>query len=385
MVGFELTEAQKKWKKKAREFAQTVVRPLSLKMDRLPKHGDEWDSLRKEYIDKAAAEGLFSLGIDKQYGGSGMDWLTMAVVVEELAVGDQGLAFTTTMNSTTTIHLAGTEEQKKKFLPLLAGKNPGIFAFSLTEPGAGSDAAALSTTARLDQDGYVLNGTKCFISSGTSATLHTVFATVDRSKGVKGITAFIVEGNRPGISGGKIEDKIGFRTAETAEVILNDVRIPRDNLLGAEGEGFKIAMQSLDGGRLLSAGAVGIGLARAAYESVVDYFHGAQDPVKKAMGSQPIAFTLAEMASAIEASRLLVWKACWLKDQGLPATLNVTWAKFYATDMAIEVANKAVQLIGHHGYGNDHPIEKFVRDAKVLQIYEGTNEITKLVAARFIK
>jgi alkylation response protein AidB-like acyl-CoA dehydrogenase len=385
VVGFNLTEKQKDWQKKAHHFAQTIVRPLGLEMDRLPEHGEEWRARRKEYIDKAAAEGLFSLGIDEKYGGSGLDFLTMAVVIEELAVGDQGLAFTTAMNSSSPILLAGTDEQKAKFLPLVAGKNPGMFAFSLTEPGAGSDAGALATTARLDNEEYILNGTKCFISNGASAALYTIFATVDRSTGVKGITAFIVEGDRPGVSGGKIEDKIGFRTSETAEVILNDVRIPKDNLIGGEGGGFKIAMQFLDGARLLSAGAIGVGAARAAYEGVLEYFNRAQDPVKKAIGSQPIAFALAEIASAIEASRLLVWKACWLKDQGMPATLNAAWAKFYASDIAVEAANKAVQLIGQYGYGDKHPLEKFVRDAKVLQIYEGTNQIAKLVAARFIK
>jgi acyl-CoA dehydrogenase len=385
MVDFSLTQKQKDWQEKARNFAQTVVRPLGVEMDRLPSHGGDWNERRKQYIDKAAAEGLFSLGMPEKYGGSGMDFMTMAVVLEELATGDQGLAFTSAMNSTSPILFAGTDEQKEKFLRMGTGKTPGMFTFALTEPGAGSDAAALSTTARLDNDEYVLNGTKCFISNGASAALHVIFATVDRSKGARGITAFVVEGDRPGVAGGKIEDKIGFRTAETAEVILTDVRIPMANRLGGEGDGFKIAMQFLEGARVLSAAAIGVGLARAGYDAVVDYFNRAQDPVKKAMGSQAIGFALAEMASAIEASRLLVWKACWLMDQGMPSTMNVAWAKFYATDMAIEVANRAVQLIGQHGYGNEHPLEKFVRDAKVLQIYEGTNEIAKLVANRFIK
>jgi alkylation response protein AidB-like acyl-CoA dehydrogenase len=385
MVSFELTEMQKRWQEKARKFAQTVMRPLGWEMDRLPGHDDMWKARAKEYTEKAAAEGLWSLGIPEKYGGNGLDFLTMAVVMEELAVGDAGLAFTTANGASRTILLAGTDEQKERFLPMVTGKNPAICAFALTEPGAGSDASALSTKAQLDNDGYILNGTKCFVSNGGSANLYIIFATVDRSRGIKGITAFIVERDRPGIQGGKIEDKMGFRTSEAAEVILNDVRIPKENLLGGEGSGFKIAMQFLDGARVLYAGAIAVGLARAAYETAVDFFNQSPEPVKIALGTQPISFALAEIASAIEASRLMVWKASWLLDQRLPATLNAAWAKFFASDMANEAANKVVQIIGQHGYGKEHPAEKYVRDAKILQLYEGTNEINKLVASRFIK
>jgi alkylation response protein AidB-like acyl-CoA dehydrogenase len=340
--------------------------------------------MRTEYIQKAAAEGLFSLGIPEKYGGSGMDFLTMAVVLEELAAGDAALAFTTAMNATSPILSSGTEEQKNRFLPMMAGKTPGMASFALTEPGAGSDASSILTKAELDGDEYVINGSKCFISNGGSASLYILFATLDRSKGVKGITAFIVEGDRKGIEVGKIENKIGFRASETAEISLNDLRIPKENLLGGEGSGFKIAMQSLDGARILSVGAIGIGLAKAAYEGAVAFFNESSSSLKGSLGHQPISFALADIACAVEAIRLMVWKASWLLDQGLPSTMNAAWVKIYASDMAIETANKAVQVIGHHSYGEKYPLEKFVRDAKILQIYEGTNEISRLVASRFI-
>ena len=385
MISFELTQEQKRWQEKAREFSRTVVRPLGWEMDRLPGHGEEWNALRQEYIEKAAQEGLYALGIPPEYGGSGMDCVTMAIVLEELAAGDAGLAFTTAMNATSPILFAGTQAQKEKFLPMVAGRNPGMFAFALTEPGAGSDASALLTKAELDKNEYVINGNKRFISNGASAGLYCVFATTDKTKGVKGISVFIIEGNRAGISGGKIEDKIGFRTSETAEVVFTDVRIPEENRLSSEGSGFKVAMQFLDGARILSAGAIAVGLAKAAYDDVVDFFNHSSESDKKNLGAQPISFTLAGIASAIEASRLLVWKAGWMLDQGLSATLNAAWSKFYASDMCIEAANNAVQLLGLHGYGKEHPLEKYLRDAKVLQIYEGTNEICRLVASRFIR
>lgn len=385
MISFELTQEQKQWQEKAREFSRAVVRPLGWEMDRLPGHGEEWNVLRREYIEKAAQEGLYALGIPPEYGGSGMDCVTMAIVLEELAAGDAGLAFTTAMNATSPILFAGTEAQKEKFLPMVAGRKPVMFAFALTEPGAGSDASALLTKAELDKNEYVINGNKRFISNGASAGLYCVFATTDKTKGVKGISVFIIEGNRAGISGGKIEDKIGFRTSETAEVVFTDVRIPEENRLSSEGSGFKVAMQFLDGARILSAGAIAVGLARAAYDDVVDFFNHSSESDKKNLGAQPISFTLAGIASAIEASRLLVWKAGWMLDQGLSATLNAAWSKFYASDMCIEATNNAVQLLGLHGYGKEHPLEKYLRDAKVLQIYEGTNEICRLVASRFIK
>jgi alkylation response protein AidB-like acyl-CoA dehydrogenase len=385
MISFELTQEQKQWQEKAREFSRAVVRPLGWEMDRLPGHGEEWNTLRQEYIEKAAQKGLYALGIPQEYGGSGMDCVTMALVLEELAVGDAGLAFTTAMNATSPILFAGTEAQKEKFLPMVAGRKPVMFAFALTEPGAGSDASSLLTKAELDKNEYIINGNKRFISNGASAGLYCLFAMTGKTKGVKGISAFLVEGNRTGISGGKIEDKIGFRTSETAEVVFSDVRIPAENRLGSEGSGFKIAMQYLDGARILSAGAIAVGLVRAAYEDVVDFFNHSSESVKKNLGAQPISFTLAEIASAIEASRLLVWKAGWMLDRGISATLNAAWSKFFATDQCIEAINKAVQLLGLHGYGKEHPLEKYLRDAKVLQIYEGTNEICRLVASRFIK
>lgn len=379
MINFELSQGQQQWQRKARDFTEKEIKPLSWKIDK---------GLTQEYhwplIAKMAEQGLLSMGIPEEYGGSGLDILTMSIVVEELAVGDGGIAFTATINSFVPLMIAGTEDQKRKFLPLTCDKKkPGLAAFALTESNAGSDAGAVSTTARQEGQEYVLNGEKCFISNGDLARLYTVFATVDKTKGIKGITAFLVPDDVKGLLRGKIEDKMGFHSNHTGVLVLNDVRIPVGNRLGQEGEGFKIAMKVLEVMRVISCGAVGVGIARAAYEAALRFLTTYSN-ARAVMGQQAISFDLADMLASIEASRLMVWKSSWMMDNNLSAGTMSGLTKFYASDMALEVANKGMQLVGHHAYNEDYPLEKYVRDAKLLQIYEGTNQISRMVASRGI-
>ena len=379
MISFELSQDQQLWQSKAKAFADAEIRPLAWKIDKGMVKGYPWDLIKK-----LNDQGLLSLGVPVAYGGSGLDLLTTAIVLEELAVGDGGISFTASLNSYNSVMIAGTEAQQKEFLPLICDKgNPALISFALTEPNAGSDAGSITTTARAEGGEYVLNGEKCFISNAGLAGIYAVFATVDKSKGVKGITAFVVPKDSQGLTFGKIEDKMGFRSSRTASFNLADVRVPEANRLGQEGEGFKIAMKELDMLRVLSCGSVGVGIARAAYEDTVGFFKTVGN-VKAILGQQAISFDLADMAASIEASRLMVWKSCWLMDQGLPATFDSSLTKFYASDMAVEVANKGVRLLGNYGYTESYPLEKYVRDAKILQIYEGTNQIARLIASRMI-
>jgi len=379
MIDFELSREQQQWQEKARAFAEKEIKPLSWKIDK---------GLTKEYhwplIKKLAEQGLLSLGVSEEYGGSGLDILTTSIVVEELAVGDGGIAFTSTCNSYVPLMIAGTEEQKRDFFPFTCDReNPGLAALALTEPNAGSDAGSLSTSARREGKEYILNGEKCFISSGDLASLYTIFATVDKAKGLKGITAFMVPGDSEGLSRGKIEDKMGFHSNHTGVFVMNDVRVPEGNRLGEEGGGFKIAMKALEILRVISCGAVGVGIARAAHEAALRFLTTYKN-ANAVLNEQALSFELADMLASIEASRLMVWKSSWMLDNKLPAATMASLTKFYVSDMAVEVANRGLQLVGYHGYSEDYPLDKYVRDAKVLQIYEGTNQICRIVATRGI-
>lgn len=379
MPSFELNSKQQQWQEKAKAFAESEIKPLSWKIDK---------GLTQEYhwplIKKMAEQGLLSLGVPEEYGGSGLDILTTSLVVEELAVQDGGIAFTATCNSFLPLMIAGTEGQKKDFFPLTCNKEkPGLAALALTEPHAGSDAASLSSSARREGKEYILNGEKCFISSGDMASLYTVFASVDRAKGLKGITAFLVPGDVTGLSRGKIEDKMGFHSSHTGVFAMNEVRIPEKNRLGQEGEGFIIAMKTLEVLRVISGGAVGVGIARAAYEATLRFLTTYHD-AKAVVNQQAISFELADMLASIEASRLMVWKSSWMLDNNLSATTIGSLTKFFVSDTALEVANKGLQLVGCHAYEEAYPLEKYVRDAKVIQIYEGTNQVCRIVASRGI-
>ncbi|HYS99694.1 MAG TPA: acyl-CoA dehydrogenase family protein [Thermoplasmata archaeon] len=378
MVDFGLTEEQRLLQKTAREFAAKEMRPVALEYD---KKGEvPWDIIRK-----AHALGLDTAFIPEAYGGGGIDsTLTHVIVMEELNWGCAGMStglIGAGLAYLPIIHM-GTDDQKKRFLTRFTGPEARLGALCLTEPDAGSDVANISTTAVKKGKEWVLNGVKRFITNGGIADLHIVFATIDKSLGHFGIRAFVVEHDTPGLKVGKVEDKMGVRASHTAEVILDDCRIPADNMLGSdEGTAFYGAMKTLESSRpLVAAGAVGI--ARAAYEYALDYSRK-----RKAFGSpiakkQAIAFMLADMKTKVDGARLLVWRAAWMLDEGMPMNMEASIAKLYAADMAMEVTTDAVQILGGAGYMKDEPVEKWMRDAKIFQIWEGTSQIQRLVISR---
>ncbi|GIX46855.1 MAG: acyl-CoA dehydrogenase [Candidatus Tectimicrobiota bacterium] len=375
MIGFHLTPEQEELRRLARRFAQQEIAPVAAAYDR---SGDyPW-----EIIKKGHEIGLLNESIPTEYGGGGMGVLEACLIAEELSAACAGMAtnFMANTLATNPIVLAGTPEQKAHFLlPFTA--SPQMAAFCLTEPSGGSDVAAMLSTVRRDGDTYVLNGTKTFISNGSVASLYTVFATLDPKLKHRGICAFALPATTPGVRAGRKLEKMGQRCADTAEVVFEEVRLPRFSLLGAEGEGFKIAMQTLDRTRPLIA-AQAVGLARAAMEAAIEYAkHRVQFGVPIAR-HQAIQFMLADMATDIEAARLLAWQSAWLADQGRRQTRESAIAKLFATDMCMRVTTDAVQIFGGYGYMTEFPVEKYMRDAKLLQIYEGTNQIQRLVIAR---
>jgi alkylation response protein AidB-like acyl-CoA dehydrogenase len=378
MVDFQLTEDQRLIRKTAREFAANEMRPIAMEYD---KKGEiPWDVVKK-----AHEIGLDTAFIPEAYGGGGIDsTLTHCIVMEELNWGCAGIATSLIgagLAFLPIIHM-GTEDQKQRFLRRFTGPEPRLGALCLTEPDAGSDVRNISTTAKADGDEWVLNGVKRFITNGGIADLHVVFATTDKSLGYFGIRAYVVEKDTPGLKMGKVEDKMGVRSSHTAEVILDDCRIPADHMLGEEtSTAFYGAMKTLEASRpLVAAGAVGV--ARAAYEYALDYSRK-----RKAFGGpiakkQAIAFMLADMKTRIDAARLLTWRAAWMLDKGMPMNKEASMAKLFAADMAMQVTTDAVQIMGGTGYMRDEPVEKWMRDAKVFQIWEGTSQIQRLVISR---
>lgn len=377
MVDFRLTEPQIELRRVAREFAQKAIAPVALQYD---KSGEfPWEVYRQAY-----EIGLLNTLVPAAYGGGGLGTLECCLIIEELGAGCAGITTSIMVNELALmpILVGGSEDQQRTFLtPFCSSFNLG--GFCLTEPGAGSDVAALSTSARLDGDAYILNGTKTFITNGSVARLYTVFATRDRRERHKGIVGFIVPADTPGISHGKKFDKMGQRASDTAEVIFEDVRVPRANRLGAKDEGFKIAMVTLDRTRPMIA-AIAVGLARAAMEAAVQYAKERVTFGSRIGDHQAVQLMLADMAKDIEAARLLTWQCAWLIDQGQPATKESSFAKCFATDMAMRVTTDAVQIFGGYGYMKDLPVEKYMRDAKLMQIYEGTNQIQRVVIARHL-
>jgi alkylation response protein AidB-like acyl-CoA dehydrogenase len=380
MISFELTEEQRQMQDMARKFAQNEIRPVAPQIDKDPEH-----PYPRDLMNKMAQNGFFDMFIPVEFGGIGADYLTMAIVSEELAVGDAGV----TVSLLETLPVAqpivefGTEEQKKRFLPVLADKEEArLCSLAITEPEHGSDIATLDTTAVLDGDHYILNGAKRFITNAGVAHLYLLFAMTDREKGAKGQSAFVFTADTPGLSTGKVEDKMGHRTCQNAEVILEDARVPKENLLGKEGDGFKMMMRAFDQTRSVYSSAVAVGVGRAAYEYALQYSRERQQFGKPIFVQQAISFKLAEMASLIEASRMLVWRACWNLDQGLPATQSVSMSKFLSAEMVMKVTTEAVQVLGGYGYMRDYPVEKYMRDAKIFQIFLGTGEIQKMLISR---
>ncbi|MDR3588615.1 MAG: acyl-CoA dehydrogenase family protein [Negativicutes bacterium] len=372
-MNLNLTDEQKDLQKLVREFTLKEITPVAKKYDRDGEF--PWD-----LFNKVADIGLHCMPAPEEYGGPGLDTLTCALLAEELAKGDVGFATTVSANGLAAypVLLAGNDSQKKTFFDILMqGK---LAAFCLTEPNAGSDAGAIATSARREGEEYVLNGTKCFITNGGVASVYTVFATVDKGKGLKGLTAFLVERDRPGLSIGQEEDKMGIRSSNTTEVVFQDVRIPVANLLGKEGDGFKIAMQTLDISRPI-VGALGVGLGQAALDHAVKYAKERVQFGKPIAAFQAIQLMLADMAIAVESARWLVYRAAFLKDAGLPFTLEAAMAKTLGGDVAMKVSTDAVQIFGGYGFSREYPVEKLMRDAKILQLFEGTNQIQRLVIA----
>jgi alkylation response protein AidB-like acyl-CoA dehydrogenase len=373
MIDLNLSEEQRALQKLARDFAQKEIAPVALQYDKEP-------AFPGEIIKKAHAAGLMNLTCPKEYGGQGQGLVNAALITEELNVGCVAIAGMIGINSLACgpILISGSDEQKRRFLIPLndAGKTA---SFGLTEREAGSDAGSLKTVARSAGDHYVLKGQKCFITNASHADLYSIFATLDPSKRTKAITAFVVPRGSPGLSVGKVEDKMGQRSLNVAEVNLDDVEVPRENRLGEEGEGFKIAMKTLDEGRVNIASCA-VGLSRAAFQAALEY---ARERVQfgKPIGTfQALNFMLADMAVAVDAARLLTWYAGSMADQERRHSREAAQAKFFATDVAVRVTTDAVQIFGGYGYTKDYAVEKYMRDAKLMQIYEGTNQVNRMVA-----
>ncbi len=375
MIDFSLTEEQKALKEMAHNFAEKEMRPQAAKYDK----GEEfpWDIMKKAF-----EIGLISCEIPEEYGGGGLSHLDTVILSEELAWGCAGM-YTTIMASSlafTPIIIVGSDEQKKKYLTPFT-KEASLAAFCLTEREAGSDAGSLKTKAEKVGDDYIINGSKCFITNGGVAELYIVFALSAPEKGTRGMSVFIVPKGTPGITIGKEEDKMGHRASNTVELFFEDVKVPAENLLGKEGMGFVIALKTLDKTRA-PVGAGGLGVARAALEYAVDYSRTRVQFGKPIALFQKIAFKIAQTATEINAARFLVWNAAWRLDKGMKVGKESAMAKFFASDVAMKATNDMLDIFGGYGYMKDYPMEKLMRDAKLLQIYEGTNDIQRLVVSR---
>lgn len=372
-MNFEFSDEQQAIQKLVREFAEKEIAPTV-------QERDEKAEFSREIFDKIGELGLCGIFFPEEYGGSDGSYLSYILANEELSKVDDAVA----AGYASSISLCawpiwkfGTEEQKKKYLtPLAEGTKLG--AFGLTEPNAGSDAARQQSTAVRKGDHYILNGSKIFITNGGEADIYVVFAMTDKTKGTKGISAFILEKGMEGFSFGKEEQKMGIHASKTRELIFQDVKVPVENLLGEEGKGFKIAMQGLDGGRI-GVAAQGLGISGAALEAAIKYSKEREQFGKPVCKFQSISFMLADMATKLDAARLLVYRAAALKEQGKPCTKESCMAKLYATDAAMSIATDAVQILGGYGYIREYPVERLMRDAKITQIYEGTNQIQRLI------
>lgn len=372
-MGYILNEEQTSLVNMVKEFMNNEVKPYVAEFDTTGEFP------RKLY-EKAFEMGLHCLEIPEEFGGSGVDYMTTAAIYEEIGKVDAGFAtgLCATSLSLKPILIAGTPEQKKLFSDIIV---PGAFgAFCLTEPNAGSDAGSVRTTAVRDGEEYVINGAKCFITNGGVSDVYVVFASTDKSKGLKGLTAFIVERSRSGITVGKEENKMGIRLSNTTDVVFEDVRIPATNLLGKEGEGFKIAMKTLDLARPF-VGAVAVGIAQRAIEESVKYSKERITFKKPIANFQAIQFMLADMDIETEAARQTVIHAMQLIIAKRPYSREAAIAKCFAGDVAVKVALDAIQVLGGYGYSREYPVEKLLRDAKIFQIFEGTNQIQRIVVA----
>ena len=377
-MNFSPTEDQLAVQKTAREFAQGEVLPKAAEIDREHRHP-------AELVKRMAELGFLGMAVPEQYGGAGLDHVSYALAIEEIARACASTAVIMSVNNSLVcdpLYRFGTEAQKQQWLaPLARGELLGCFA--LSEPEAGSDSAAQKTTATRDGDGWILQGTKNWITNGPVADVCVLFAMNDRAAGHKGITAFIVPLKHPGVRVGTPDEKLGIRGSKSSQIFLDDARLSGDHLLGEVGGGFKIAMGTLDGGRIGIA-AQALGIARAALEDALAYAQQRRTFGKPIVQHQAIAFKLADMATEIDAARLLTLRAAWLKDGKHPYGKEASMAKLYASDVANRAAREAIQVFGGNGYVTEYPVERHFRDAKITEIYEGTSEIQRLVIAGYL-
>ncbi|MGK3615089.1 acyl-CoA dehydrogenase AcdA [Bacillus cereus] len=373
-----LSEEHEMIRKMVRDFAKNEVAPTAAERD-------EEERFDRAIFDQMAELGLTGIPWPEEYGGIGSDYLAYVIAIEELSRVCASTGVTLSAHTSLAgwpIFKFGTEEQKQTFLrPMAEGKKIG--AYGLTEPGSGSDAGGMKTIAKRDGDHYVLNGSKIFITNGGIADIYVIFALTDPESKQRGTSAFIVESDTPGFSVGKKESKLGIRSSPTTEIMFEDCRIPVENLLGEEGQGFKIAMQTLDGGRNGIA-AQAVGIAQGALDASVEYARERHQFGKPIAAQQGIGFKLADMATDVEAARLLTYQAAWLESEGLPYGKESAMSKVFAGDAAMKVTTEAVQVFGGYGYTKDYPVERYMRDAKITQIYEGTQEIQRLVISRML-
>ena len=377
-MDFELNEEQRMIQEMARNFAEKEVAPLAAQLD-------DTHEFPVELAKKVGELGLMGVAVPEEYGGAGMDYICYVVALEEICAACANTGVIMSANNSLAcgpILAHGTEEQKKKFLaPIASGEKIGCFG--LTEPAAGSDAGAQKTTAVLDGDEWILNGNKIFITNGTHADIAVVFAMTDKEKKSRGISTFIVEKGTVGFSVGPAEKKLGINASGTAELVFEDCRIPKENLLGEEGKGFKIALQTLDGGRIGIA-AQAVGIARGAMEQSIKYSLEREQFGQPIAKFQAIQWMLADMATEIDAARLLAYRAAFLQSNKQPYSKEAAMAKLFASEMAMKTTNKAIQVHGGYGYSKEYPVERNFRDAKITEIYEGTSEIQRIVIASHI-
>ncbi|WP_342463055.1 acyl-CoA dehydrogenase [Ureibacillus sp. FSL K6-8385] len=376
-MNLNFTEEQVMMRDMVREFAQNEIAPFVERM--------EAGEFPRPILNKMAELGLMGITVPEQYGGSGMDFTSYIIAINELSKVSAVIGVILSVHTsvgTNPILYFGTEEQKRKYVPKLA-KGEYLGAFCLTEPSAGSDAASLKSRAEKKGDKYIINGSKIFITNGGEADVYIVFAKTDPEKGSRGVTAFIVEKDTPGLIIGKNEEKMGLHGSKTVELSFENMEVPAENRLGEEGEGFKIAMANLDVGRIGIASQA-LGIAEAALDAAVKYANERHQFGKPIIANQGIAFKLADMATAVEAARLLVYRAADLRTRGFPCSKEASMAKLFASQTAREVAIEAVQVFGGYGYTKDYPVERYFRDAKITEIYEGTSEIQRIVISKHL-
>lgn len=378
-VNLRLDSEQEAMRKLVRQFAHDVIVPRASEID-------EQDEFPRDILRKMADLGLMGLPIPEQWGGIGADYLSYMLAIEEISYASAAvgviLAVHTSVGTMPIVHF-GTDEQKRRYVPKLAA-GEWLGAFALTEPGAGSDARSIGTRAVQSGDEYVINGGKVFITNGGEADLYTVFAVTETATGERQVSAFLVERDTPGLMIGRKERKMGLNGSSTAQLLFEEMRVPKEQLLGREGQGFTIAMSQLDGGRIGIA-AQALGIARAAYDAALKYTQERRQFGRAISDFQGVQVMLTDMALRIEAAQLLTYRAAALRSAGQACTMEASMAKLYATDSAMAVTTDAVQLFGGYGYTKEFPVERFMRDAKVTQIYEGTNQIQRIVIAKAIE